>query len=130
MRITRFYTLPNGDSAFDEVELPVENASTDGFGNALKFSDTFACPAVRVFEAPVGMFQGWHNAPCRQICVMMQGVWEIGITNGERRRWGPGEVFLPDTVEGKGHTSEVIEGPVRMFFIPLPDDLDIDAWKV
>ena len=37
---------------------------------------------------------------------------------------------MPDTVQGKGHTSEVIEGPVRMFFIPLPDDLNIEGWKV
>ena len=61
---------------------------------------------------------------------MMQGIWEIGTTDGQKRRWGPGESFLPDDVDGKGHTSEVIEGPVRMVFIPLPVDLDLDAWRV
>ncbi len=59
---------------------------------------------------------------------MLTGVWEIGTTDGQKRHWGPGEVFMPDTVEGHGHTSEVLEGPVRMIFIPLPDDLDIGAW--
>ncbi|MCE2462030.1 MAG: hypothetical protein J4F38_14810 [Pseudomonadales bacterium] len=130
MRVTRFYTTPDGGSSFDEVDIPVSIVAPDAWGNELRTSGSFVSPAVRVFEAPVGAFQDWHNAPRRQLCVMMEGIWEIGTTDGEKRRWGPGEPFLPDDVVGKGHTSEVIEGPVRMVFIPLPDDLDIDALKV
>ena len=130
MRVTRFYTTPEGGSAFDEVDIPVSIVAPDAWGNALRMSESFVSPAVRVFEAPVGAFQDWHNAPRRQLCIMMQGIWEIGTTDGQKRRWGPGEPFLPDDVVGQGHTSEVIEGPVRMVFIPLPDDLDLDAWKV
>ena len=73
--------------------------------------------------APEGVYQSWHNAPTRQFCVMMRGIWEVGTTDGETRRWRAGEVFMPDTVEGRGHTSRVVEGPVEMFFLPLPDDL-------
>ena len=130
MRVTRFYTTADGGSAFDELEIPFADPSTDAWGNALRFSVAFACPAVRVFEIAAGAFQDWHNAPRRQLCIMLQGVWEIGTTDGQKRRWGAGELFLPDDVDGKGHTSEVIEGPVRMVFVPLPDDLDIDAWRV
>ena len=130
MRVTRFYTTPDGGSSFDEVEVPVTTVSRDAWGNALRLGDAFASPAVRVFEAPAGAFQDWHNAPRRQLCVMMQGIWEICTSDGQTRRWGPGEPFLPDDVDGKGHTSEVIEGPVRMIFVPLPDELDIDAWRV
>ncbi len=121
MHVTRFYTTEDGGSAFDEFEFPITREVADAWGNTLRFSDTFACEQVRVYEAPAGTYQGWHNAPARQLCVMMQGVWEVGTTDGETRRWGPGEVFMPDTVEGKGHTSRVIEGPVQMFFLPLPD---------
>ena len=130
MRVTRFYTTPDGGSSFDEVEVPVTTVSRDAWDNALRLSDAFVSPAVRVFEAPAGAFQDWHNAPRRQLCVMMQGIWEICTSDGQTRRWGPGEPFLPDDVDGKGHTSEVIEGPVRMIFVPLPDELDIDAWRV
>jgi hypothetical protein len=59
---------------------------------------------------------------------MLSGVWEIGTTDGQKRRWGPGEVFMPDTVEGRGHTSQVLKGPVRMIFIPVPAEVDITAW--
>lgn len=130
MRVTRFHTTPDGGSAFDDLVVPLDHEVTDAFDNPLRFSLTFPSAAVRIFEAPVGMFQGWHNAPTRQICIMLEGIWEIGTTDGEKRRWGPGEAFLPDTVEGQGHTSEVIEGPVRMVFIPLPDELDISSWSL
>ncbi len=101
---------------------------TDAWGNELRFSEAFASPAVRVYEAQPGMFQDWHNAPTRQLCIMLTGVWQIGTTDGETRRWGPGEAFMPDTVQGKGHTSEVLKGPVRMVFIPVPPEVDIKPW--
>ena len=125
MRVTRFFTTADGGSAFDEVEISVDAGAPDAWGNALRSSDAFASPAVRVFEAPAGAFQSWHNAPRRQLCVMMQGVWEVGTTDGQKRRWGPGEMFHPADVAGKGHTSRVIEGPVRMVFVPLPADFDL-----
>lgn len=130
MRVTRFFTTADGGSAFDELEIPFGDPGTDAWGNALRFSTAFESPAVRVFEIAAGAFQDWHNAPRRQLCIMLEGVWEIGTTDGQKRRWGAGELFLPADVDGKGHTSEVIEGPVRMVFVPLPDDLDIDAWRV
>ncbi len=129
MRVTRFHTTADGGSAFDELNIPVATGAADPWGNALGTSEAFESPAVRIFEAPAGAFQDWHNAPRRQLCVMMQGIWEIGTTDGQKRRWGPGEPFLPDDVTGKGHTSEVIEGPVRMVFIPLPASLDIERWR-
>ena len=119
MRVTRFYTTSDGGSAFDEVEIPIENESLDNWGNLLKTSVRFDSSGVQVFDAPEGGFQDWHNAPRRQLCIVISGIWEIGTTDGEFRRWGPGEAFLPDDVEGKGHTSRVVEGPVRILFVPL-----------
>ncbi len=130
MRVTRFSTTPDGGSAFDEVDIPIKHISTDAWGNTLALSEPFVSPAARVFEAPAGAFQDWHNAPRRQICIMLAGVWEIGTTDGQKRRFQPGEVFFPADVDGKGHTSEVIEGPVRIFFVPLPDDFDVAAWRL
>ena len=123
MRVIRYYTTADGGSAFDEVEIPVSAGPPDAWANVLAFSDPFASPAVRVFEVPARAFQDWHNAPRRQLCVMLAGVWEVGTTDGEKRRWGPGEMFLPADVTGRGHTSAVIEGPVRILFVPLPENL-------
>ena len=61
---------------------------------------------------------------------MLSGVWEVMTADLEKRRWQPGELFLPDDVEGKGHTSKVIEGPVRILFVPLPKELDLATWTI
>ncbi len=74
MHVTRFYTTADGGSAFDEFDVPLERRMTDAWGNELRFSEAFASPAVRVYEAQPGMFQDWHNAPTRQLCIMLTGV--------------------------------------------------------
>lgn len=122
MLVTRFYTTADDGSAFDQVELSIDSVSQDGWGNRLGTSDAWDSKDVRLFEVEDGAYQSWHNAPRRQLCVMLEGVWEVGTTDGELRRWGAGELFLPDDVTGKGHTSRVIEGPVKILFVPLPDD--------
>ncbi len=120
MHVTRFYTTADGGSAFDEFDVPLSGRTTDAWGNELRFSEAFACPAVRVYEAPPGMFQDWHNAPTRQLCIMLTGIWEIGTTNGKKRRWGPGQVFMPDTVEGKGPHKQSPRRPCENDLRPGP----------
>ena len=129
MHVTRFYTTLEGGSAFDVFDMPLQSVRTDAWGNTVRFSEPFPSPAVRVYQAPIGMFQEWHNAPTRQLCLMLQGTWEVGTTDGEKRRWGPGEVFMPDTVDGRGHTSEVIgKEDVMMVFVPVPPEVNIEVW--
>ena len=122
-----FTPLQDGGSAFDEVEIPFIRESTDAWGNLLRTSERFDSQGVQLFEAPEGTFQDWHNAPRRQLCFMLTGVWEIGTTDGEFRRWGPGQIFLPADVNGQGHTSRVIEGPVRILFVPLGEETQLES---
>jgi hypothetical protein len=69
----------------------------------------------------------WHPAPRRQFAINMTGVLEAEVSDGTRRRIGPGElVFLEDTV-GKGHVTRLID-PVTNLFIRVADDFDLLAW--
>ena len=43
--------------------------------------------------------------------------------------WEPGDMFLPDDFAGKGHTSRVIRGPVRILFVPLDAHFDVSTWQ-
>ena len=52
-------------------------------------------------------------------------MWRTGMWGSQKT----GGVFLPDTVKGRGHTSEVLEGPVQMVFIPVPAEVDIRGWR-
>jgi hypothetical protein len=95
MNITTFYATDSGESRFREIEIPLAVERRDEFGHTLALSTPFASPTVQFVELPAGMDQDWHNAPARQIVVMLSGVIEVETTDGERRQWRAGDAFMP-----------------------------------
>lgn len=129
MKIIRFHATDDGGSLFEEIEIPIDKPRINKFGSAMRQSDAFASPSVRFVELPGGLDQGWHNAPARQIVCVLSGTVEVGTTDGEKRRWGPGAAFMPYDVSGKGHTTRVIEGPALAAYIQLPEGFDVEQWS-
>ena len=93
----------------------------DGQGHTILHTVPYASPAVQFVELPVGMDQDWHNAPARQIVVVLSGTIEVETTDGVVRRWGAGQAFLPADVTGQGHRTRCIGGAVQLLFAPLPE---------
>lgn len=87
MRVTRFHATENGESRFQDVEIPIDQARRDSFGNTLRQSDAWPSPAIRFVELPAGLDQSWHHAPARQIVVVLSGVLEVGTSDNQKRRW-------------------------------------------
>jgi len=129
MKITRFYATSDGGSRFEEIQVPIEQPYEDEFANVYHLSKPFDSPSVRLVEFPRGMKQGWHNVPSRQIVLVLSGVLEVTTTDNQTRRWGAGEVFMADDVDGKGHLTEVLEGPARVAFVQLPNTFDCNSWS-
>jgi hypothetical protein len=127
MKITRFYATEDGESRFDEIEIPIEHAR-ENEGQTVLYSNGVPSPAVRFVELPEGFRTGWHHAPTRQIVVVLSGALEVGTSDGHTRQWGAGEVFMPDDLWGKGHTTRTVGGPVCALYIPLPQDFDVQRW--
>ncbi len=69
----------------------------------------------------------WHNAPQPQFAINLSGTLEAEMSDGTKRKIGPGElVFLSDTT-GKGHITRLLE-PVTALFIAPADGFDIRSW--
>ncbi len=130
MRVSRFFTTDDKGSKYDEVDIPLIEREPDKWGNQIAMSERFHSDGVCIFEISDGAFQDWHNAPTRQLCVVLEGEWEVETSNGVKVSWGRGEMFLPDDVDGTGHISRVLRGPVRILFVPLPVDFDITHWQL
>jgi hypothetical protein len=128
MKIIRFHTTEEGISRFVEVDIPTINERKDDDGHVLRLSNAYASPNVSFAELPEGMSQSWHNAPARQIVVVLSGTLEVEVADKQTRRWGPGGAFLADDVTGKGHLTRTIGGPVRVMFAPLPPNFDVTRW--
>jgi len=126
MRITRFYTGDDNETHFEDLEIPL--ATRDH----VAVSERIAVENLMFVDlnSPVGEARGYHNAPQRQVVVMLSGVHEVKAASGEARRWGPGEAFMPDDTTGHGHLTTVIEAPVRYLFVRLPDDFDPAPYRV
>lgn len=122
MRITSFETTPTGESRFTTIDVPLAHALDDGQGHVLRMSEAWTSAATRFVELPAGMAQDWHHAPARQLVVVLSGTIEVETSDGQRRRWQAGEVFLPADLHGQGHRTRCIDGAVRLLFVPLPED--------
>jgi hypothetical protein len=126
MRVTRFFTGSDNETHFEELEIPLLAAGASAVSGRIAVDNAMFVD----LNAPVGQPLDFHTAPQRQFVVMLSGVHEVTAASGESRRWGPGEIFLPDDTTGHGHLTTVIEPPVRYLFIKLPDDFDPAPYRI
>ena len=124
MRLVSFVTTADGGSRFIEVAAPLALEHQDGLGHTLRLSAPYVSPAVQFVELPAGMDQDWHNAPARQLVVVLSGEVEVETSDGATRRWRAGECFVPADVSGRGHRTRSIGGAVRVLFVPLAADFE------
>jgi hypothetical protein len=124
VRVTRIYTGEDGWSHFEDLEIPLAPAE---YG---RMSEIVPALGVIFRETPKGGALDFHPAPRRQLVITLSGVGEIECGDGSRRRFGAGDIMLADDTTGQGHITREIQGPRLGIFIPLPQDLDVSAWRI
>lgn len=123
MRITRVYTGDDGQSHFEDLEVPmIENP----YGLISRFVPV---TGVAFRENPPDQVIDYHVAPRRQFVVNLTGSVSIESSTGESRVIGPGDILLAEDTTGRGHISRDLTGPRHSLFLPLPDDLDLTPWR-
>jgi Cupin domain len=127
MKIVRFASASDGGSQFVDVDLPIDNASTDAFGNTVHRSAILPAQSTMVTEMPEGLYQDWHPASRRQLLVVLSGTLEVETSDGRKHRCSSGDVFLADDVGSRGHRTRTIGGPARVLFIHLPPEANLGA---
>ncbi|ADY14406.1 hypothetical protein [Sphaerochaeta globosa] len=115
MTITRIYADQSGNSHFEEQEVLVTPSGPLGW-----MSSPLAVQCMILRENPPGYDYPWHTAPCRQYIVMLEGLVEIEVGDGEKRTFGPGSIVLVEDTTGVGHASKSPDGKGRRsLFLPL-----------
>jgi hypothetical protein len=125
MKLIRFIPTPDGGSQFVEVDIPIDNASTDAFGHVVRRSATLTAQSTMLTEMPGGLNQDWHPASRRQLVIVLSGTVEVEASDGTKHRWSNGEMFLADDVGSRGHRTRTIGGPARVLFVHLPPETQI-----
>ena len=98
MATFRLYTGSDGHSHVEPIDL----ARTPDWTKGLAATQI----GFRVW--PTGEFLDWHPAPRRQFVIVLSGRLEIGLGDGSRHTFGPGDARLVEDTTGKGHTTRVV----------------------
>src|SRR2546427_4731647 len=106
MKIHRLYVDKNGESHFEDMEVPLTESPRAG-----RLSARLPATGIIFREVSADYDLDWHPAPRRQYIVNLDAGVQITASDGETRRIGAGEVLLVEDTWGKGrseeHTSEL-----------------------
>ncbi len=120
----RLYCTPDGNSHFESVTGELRKTNFAPPAAPLYIGDNV--PASTAFFG--GFDAGWgvhdresrlyHPAPAVQFIIVLDGVFSITATDGETRRFRPGDVLrLEDTPPCKGHITVVGDKPGFFMFV-------------
>lgn len=105
----RLYTGSDGQSHIE----PIDAART------AEWTQGLAATQIAFREWPVGEFLDWHPAPRRQFVIILAGRLEIGLGDGGKHLFGPGDARLVEDTTGQGHTTRV-HGTERCLTATIP----------
>jgi hypothetical protein len=116
MQATRVYTGSDGESHFEDMEIPLEDLGPFG-----AMSKLIEATGVVFRETGPDYDLDFHNAPRRQFVLMLSGgAVEIEVGDGSKRRLGPGDILLAEDTTGRGHISRAVDDQTRVsIFITL-----------
>ena len=115
-QITRVYSDINGDTHFEDTEIPLTQA-----GNVGQLSDVLPATGIIFREVEPSYDWNFHPAPQKQYIVLLDGEIEIETSLGEKRIFTAGEVLLVEDTTGKGHKTRNLRPEKRKsIFVTLP----------
>jgi hypothetical protein len=125
MRCLRIYASPDGESHFDEVEIPTTKRSIHPDAAPFEISAHYSASRIRFTCIPAGLRQvDWHTVPERVLTVRLNGSVEYTTSDGEVRNVPAGSFVLVEDTHGKGHLSRHSQEAQMVLWITLPDGLN------
>ena len=99
IKITRLYTGSDGESHFEDIEISLKDQ--DGF---FERSEFMKATGIYIGDLYSDKLNEWHNTPCRQYLITLEGEMEIGVGDGTKRLFKAGDILLAEDTTGRGHT--------------------------
>jgi len=116
MKFPAIRTDEYGETHFSVREIPDREVPFGPPPNlAGKMADFGAVTTMFVFSVSAGTDVPAHNAPQPYVCIILSGQGEVVTSDGEARRFGPGDALFCDDLTGKGHVTRAITDLVAAF---------------
>ena len=108
LQVTRIYTGEDGESHFEDIEIPLIDRGGIGQISALQGATGV------VFRETDGDYDfDFHNAPRRQYVINLDASVELETGDGSKRVLAPGAILLAEDTTGRGHISRAVDGRSR-----------------
>ncbi|MEA1848133.1 hypothetical protein U9K52_04315 [Chryseobacterium sp. MHB01] len=108
MKITRIFSDEEGESYFEDLEIPLIDQGEIGY-----LSENFEVKKLQFRKVSADYNYDFHHAPQKQFIVLLNGGVEIETSLGELRRFQTGEILLVEDTVGKGHKTRNLEKKER-----------------
>ena len=119
MKITRIFADANGESHFQDLDSSDLGKSGLGGNESSGKLSTLPVSAL-TFRETSDEKRGWHCAPKPQLVILLDGLVEVEVSDGEIRQFKAGDLLLADDTSGKGHLTKVLSsGTRRSLFVPV-----------
>lgn len=109
MKYTRLYADSDGETHFEDVEVEFQQRPVRPDGENIGVSIPHPSADSFFAQIPTGFSSDYHPTPRRQWFVILGGISELGVSDGETRRFECGEAILLDNMASKGHTQNVVD---------------------
>jgi hypothetical protein len=128
MKCLRIYATPDGESHFDEVELPTTKMSVRPDAVPFAVTSSYQASRVRLTRIPAGMREiAWHTVPEPVLTVRLDGSVENETSDGEMRHVPAGSLVLVEDTHGEGHLSRHSAEAQTVIWISLPNGLELPS---
>jgi hypothetical protein len=115
MKIVRVYTGADGESHFEDLEVPLQHRGRVG-----RISELQKATGIFFRETDGDYVLDFHNAPRRQYVINLDAAVELEVGDGSKRVLHPGDILLAEDTTGHGHQSRAVDRkPRRSLFITL-----------
>lgn len=116
MKFPMIHADERGETHFGIRDIPERELAMGPPPNpAGRMSDLGAVTTMSVISFPAGTEAPAHNAPQPYAVVVLSGEGEVATSDGDTRRFRPGDLLLCDDLTGKGHVTRAITDLTLVF---------------
>ncbi|GII76177.1 hypothetical protein Sru01_11590 [Sphaerisporangium rufum] len=106
--VQRLYNDESGESHFIDETMEVTAMNFAPPAPPIYVSDGVPAKQVVYLFLPAGYTGDFHPAPRRQIMTLISGSLESTVSDGETRRFSPGNTMLVEDTSGPGHSTRAL----------------------
>ena len=119
------YSVVFSDSSdithFRDEEIPWETREGSDSRRPYWVTPFLDAEKIGFLHLPRGFDSAWHPAPGKRFVMVLSGVGEIEVGDGEHRKIAQGSVVLMTDINGRGHRTRVLsKEDVLAVWVPVP----------